>query len=310
LDRDRRAVARALSLAERGDPAAVELLDDLYASTGRAHIIGVTGAPGTGKSTLVGALAERFRSESRSVGILAVDPSSPFSGGALLGDRIRMARASSDPGVFIRSMASRGELGGLAPTTFLAAQILDAAGFERILIETVGAGQAEVDIVQLAHTTLVVLVPDLGDEVQVFKAGIMEIADVFVINKADRPGVGRLETAVQGLLDLSASVGWRPPIVPVVATRAQGIEPLAEAIAAHRLALQADGAEVRLRRRTELLLHRALHDELERAVIEPARQSGQMERLLDQVLQRRLSPLRAAQELAAQARGAAQRTPR
>jgi GTPase len=296
--RDRRAIARAISWAERRDPRAARLLDEIYPLTGTALVLGVTGAPGTGKSTLVGALAEHYRAQGRTVGILAVDPSSPFSGGALLGDRIRMARASEDPGVFIRSMASRGELGGLAPATFLASQILDAAGYEIVLVETVGAGQAEVDIVQLAHTTLVVLVPGLGDEVQVFKAGIMEIADVYVINKADREGVPRLRAAIEGLLELSPPQAWRPPVVTTIATRGEGMERVAEAIAAHRASLDADKAGVRQRARAEILVRQALHEHLEHSVIEVARRSGELDRLLDRVLDRSLSPLRAARSLA------------
>ena len=301
LDRDRRSIARALSLIERRDPVAATLFEDLFPATGSAHVIGVTGSPGTGKSTLVGALAEHYRAQGQDVGVLAVDPSSPFSGGALLGDRIRMARASEDPGVFIRSMASRGELGGLAPTTFLAAQVLDAAGYPIILVETVGAGQAEVDVVQLAQTTLVVLVPGLGDEVQVFKAGIMEIADLYVINKADRDGVPRLETAIAALLDLSPPDGWRPPVLCTVASRAEGISALADAIGKHRGALGSEATVQRRRRRAELLLRRTLQDEVERQVFGRARARGQLDPLIDALLARTTTPFRAARQLAAAA---------
>jgi LAO/AO transport system kinase len=300
LHGDRKSVARALSLAERGATRALELLDRIQPQTGRAHVIGVTGAPGSGKSTLVGAMAESYRKGGLSVGVLAIDPSSSFTGGSLLGDRIRMARPALDPGVFIRSMASRAELGGLAPSTFAAVQILDAAGYERILIETVGAGQAEVDVVQVADTTLVLLVPGLGDEVQMFKAGIMEIADIFVLNKADRDGVERLEAGVEAMLDLVPPVGWRPPIVRTVASRGDGIESLASHAANHLEWLRKHG-ESRVRARIELLLRKSLQALLTQSVLDALTRDDRLDAIVDRIAKGELTPIRAAQEIATDA---------
>ena len=223
LSGDARAVARAASAVENRRPEALALMKELFPHTGRALMAGVTGAPGAGKSTLVDRLAEALRAEGRTVGVLAVDPSSPFTGGAILGDRIRMQRHHADPGVFIRSMASRGSLGGLAAATTDLALLLDAAGKDVVLIETVGVGQDEVDVARLADVTIVVLAPGMGDDVQALKAGIMEIADIFAINKADRPGADALEREVRAMLSLAgrASEG-QPPVVKVVATEGTG----------------------------------------------------------------------------------------
>ena len=214
LNGDRLALARTLSQVENGTPAGLAALNTLFAHTGRAHLVGVTGAPGTGKSSLVNQLARHYRQPPdgqapRRVAVVAVDPSSPFTGGAILGDRIRMRDLAGDPGVFIRSMASRGSLGGIAAATAAMVQVFDAAGFEIILIETVGVGQAEVDIARLAHTTLVVEAPGLGDDIQAIKAGILEIADVLVVNKADHPGVDSTERALRGMLELAHPVPHR-----------------------------------------------------------------------------------------------------
>jgi len=226
-----RAISRAVSAIEDRAPEAESLLRELFPYTGRAGRVGVTGAPGTGKSTLVDKLAAYYRSQEKSVGIIAVDPSSPFTGGAILGDRIRMQGHASDDGIFIRSMATRGYLGGLAQATGDAALLLDAAGKDIILIETVGVGQGEIEIVRLADCTLVVLVPGMGDDVQSLKAGLMEIADIFVINKSDREGAERLEEQVRAVLQLLPEhEGWRPPIVPTVATENKGIDELARQI--------------------------------------------------------------------------------
>jgi GTPase len=232
---DVRAVSRAITSIEDHDPQAEILLQYIFPSTGRAFVIGVTGAPGTGKSTLVDRLAAYYRSQGDRVGIIAVDPTSPFTGGAILGDRIRMQGHASDPGIFIRSMATRGFLGGLARTTGDVALILDAAGKQYVLIETVGVGQDEVDIVRLADCTLVLLVPGMGDDVQNMKAGLMEIADIFVLNKSDRDGVDRLEAELEAMLQLVPERnGWKPAIVRTVATENRGVEELASAIAKYR----------------------------------------------------------------------------
>jgi LAO/AO transport system kinase len=232
---DVRAISRAVSAIENRAPEAASLLKELFRYTGRACRVGITGAPGTGKSTLVDKLAAYYRSQRKSVGIIAVDPSSPFSGGAILGDRIRMQGHASDEGIFIRSMATRGYLGGLAEATGDATLLLDAAGKDMILIETVGVGQGEIEIVRLADCTLVVLVPGMGDDVQSLKAGLLEIADIFVINKSDREGAEKLEEQTRAVLQLAPERdGWRPPIVRTIATENQGVEELARQIALFR----------------------------------------------------------------------------
>lgn len=233
---DARALARAISKVEDNVENASELMQAVFPLTGRGLIIGVTGPPGAGKSSLVDRLATLYRSRDERVGIVAIDPSSPFSGGAILGDRIRMQTLGLDPGVFIRSMATRGQLGGLARATVDAVAILDAAGYEKIIVETVGVGQDEVEIVKTADITIVVLVPGMGDDVQAIKAGIMEISDIFVINKADRDGVLRTEKELEALLSLTErSDGWQPPIVKTVATENRGLEELANAIERFRV---------------------------------------------------------------------------
>jgi LAO/AO transport system kinase len=229
---DIRALARALSLIEDESPHAAGLMREIYPRAGRALFIGVTGAPGAGKSTLVDRLVTEFRAHGLKVGVLAVDPSSPFSGGAILGDRVRMQAHAEDAGVFIRSMATRGQFGGLARTTGEAATVLDAAGFAVVIIETVGVGQAEVDVVRTADITLVVAAPGAGDDVQALKAGIMEIADIFVVNKADREGADRTTAAIEGVLSLQPwpPGTWRPPVLQTVATTGRGVRDLAQAI--------------------------------------------------------------------------------
>lgn len=237
LAADVRGVARAVSQVEdhAWSPETIRLLRRLYPHTGRAFVVGVTGSPGAGKSTLVDHLASYYRRQDLKVGILAVDPTSPFSGGAVLGDRIRMQSLVLDEGVFIRSMATRGQLGGLAPAVHEALVILDAAGYQVLIVETVGVGQDEIDIVRTADVSLVVLVPGMGDDVQTIKAGIMEIGDIFVINKADRDGVLRTEQEMDALLSIaSRRDGWKPPVVKTVATKGTGIDELADAVASFR----------------------------------------------------------------------------
>jgi LAO/AO transport system kinase len=241
----RRALARLISVLEAGGPAARTALRDLYPRAGQAHVVGLTGAPGSGKSTLVGALARAYRARGSRVAVLAVDPTSPYSGGALLGDRVRMPDLAGDPGVFVRSMASRGALGGLALAASKAVAALDAAGYARILVETVGVGQDEVAVARTAHTTVVVTVPGLGDEVQALKAGLLEVADVLVVNKADRPDAERARAELVMLQSLASPAAWQPPVLSTVATRAEGVADLLEAVEAHRSYLETSGEGAR-----------------------------------------------------------------
>jgi len=299
---DRRAVARALSRVE--NETECHLADALYPFTGRAHVVGITGAPGSGKSTLVSALTRVFRGTGRRVGVLAVDPSSPFTGGAVLGDRVRMGAHSGDEGVFIRSMASRGRVGGLAQATGDAVRVLDAAGFDVVVVETVGAGQAEVDIADVAHTTVVVAVPGLGDDIQAIKAGILEIADVFCVNKADLPGADR--TVAQLKMNLSIGmrgreVEWMPPIVETVAITGAGVDDLAAAIDAHAAFLRdGDGWRQRERLRAGAELRRRLHAHLVDRLLDDA-EAGPVDRVLDLLVARRIDPAAAVRELTAEA---------
>jgi LAO/AO transport system kinase len=261
---NRYALARLISLVEDDRPGARAALAAIYPHTGRAHVVGVTGAPGSGKSTLVNELAKLLRAQDTTVGVVAVDPSSPFTGGAMLGDRIRMRDLVGDPGVFIRSMATRGSLGGLARATSDAVKVLDAVGFAVVLVETVGAGQSEVDIARTAHTTVVVEAPGMGDEVQALKAGLMEIADVLVVNKADRPGAANAARALELVIDRNrlSSEGqggdsvWRPPILQTIALDGTGVQEVLQAIAAHREHLHISGqwaSRERARVETEML---------------------------------------------------------
>ncbi len=264
-------IARAITLVENGGTAAAGLMKELFPRTGRATIIGITGAPGAGKSSLVDKLALHYKDQGDKVGIVCVDPSSPFSGGAILGDRIRMATLGTDKNIFIRSMATRGNLGGLARATVDAVAILDAAGYNKVIVETVGVGQDEVEIVKTADVSVVVLVPGMGDDIQAIKAGIMEIGDVFVINKADREGVLRTQKELEALLTLAHRPDmWNPPIVKTIATESKGIEDLAAAIASY-LDFQSTAEHSNERRKaiarwrlTELLRERLLSDLLSR----------------------------------------------
>jgi LAO/AO transport system kinase len=240
----RRAAAQLVTLMEDGGPSAREAIAELYPHTGRAHVVGVTGSPGTGKSTLVYELAKEFRGRGQTVGIIAVDPTSPFSGGALLGDRIRMQKLSTDEGIFIRSMASRGQLGGLARATGDAIKVLDAFGRDLIMVETVGAGQSEVEIARAAHTVIVVDAPGLGDDIQAIKAGLFEIADIFVINKADRDGADRSYLTLQMMLEMDAANEarkWKPPLLKTIALQGEGAALVADAVEQHLSHLKGSG---------------------------------------------------------------------
>ncbi len=290
-------VARAISWAEGKDPRFPELLFRLYPSTGRARVTGLTGSPGAGKSTLTAALARLFRQAGKKVGIVAVDPSSPFSGGAILGDRIRMQDLYTDPGVLIRSMATRGQLGGLARATADAVDVLDAAGFEEVLVETVGVGQDEVEVFRLAETCVVVLTPGMGDDIQALKAGLMEVADLFVVNKADRDGADRVVAEVMQMIELGEHGAWIPPIVKTVATSAQGLAELAEWIGRHRVFLDgADGA-ARRRARTRMRIEGLVKDDFLGKVESLRGDNGALEEAAKRVEERKEDPLSAARDL-------------
>jgi len=296
---DPRAIARAISVIENRDAGAEQLIRELFPHTGRALLVGVTGAPGTGKSSLVNSLAARYRAAGKSVGILAVDPTSPFTGGALLGDRIRMQQHATDDGIYIRSMATRGYLGGLARATADAALVLDAAGKDVILIETVGVGQDEVDIVRLADATLLLLVAGLGDDVQNFKAGVMEIADVFVINKADRGDAERLEAQLKAMLSLSQRADrWAPPVVRTVATEGTGVPGLAQALDSFVRHLDEAGLreEKRVERWQQRLLDLIRQQALDR-VLRSAHGAEQLAEAARQVARRQRDPYSVVSDL-------------
>ncbi|MFY9554276.1 MAG: methylmalonyl Co-A mutase-associated GTPase MeaB [Blastocatellia bacterium] len=302
LDGDKRSIGRAISAVEDAGSDATELLKDIFPHTGKAWVIGITGPPGSGKSTLVDRLASYYRDHGERVGVIAVDPSSPFTGGALLGDRIRMQNMATDPGIFIRSMASRGHLGGLARATVDAVAILDAAGYNKVIVETVGVGQDEVDIAKAADVTVVVLVPGMGDGVQALKAGIMEIADIFAINKADRDGVLRTEQELQLLLSLSDRPdGWTPSIIKTVATENSGTEALAAAIADFKAFIgrhdeHFDG------RRTSTAEHRIielLRDRLLNIAINKCAPPDQLQEMAAAVAERRRDPYSIVDEIIA-----------
>lgn len=294
---DRRALARAISLVERGGPGARELLAGAYPHAGAAHIVGVTGAPGAGKSTLVTSLAQEWRKRGTTVGIIAVDPTSPFTGGAVLGDRIRMQALGGDPGVFIRSMASRGRLGGLARATADAAVLLDAAGFQVVLIETVGAGQGEVDIARAAQTTLVVEVPGMGDEVQSIKAGMLEIADLFVVNKADREGADNTARYLRQMLHMGPGDphGWSVPVLKAVANVGQGAVEIVDAAERHAAYLRSSGQAAS---RARAAAERELSAAVQELALERAR-GRDWEALVERVAARTSDPYSLAAELVA-----------
>jgi LAO/AO transport system kinase len=299
---DPRAMARAISLIEDEDPAAADLVRAIFARTGRAYLVGVTGPPGAGKSTLVDRLIAEIRKGEKTVGVIAVDPTSPFTGGAVLGDRLRMQVHAADEGVFIRSMATRGHLGGLARATGNASLVLDAAGKDIIIIETVGVGQDEVDIIRTADVSIVTLVPGTGDEVQALKAGIMEIADIFVVNKADREGADRLVTSVEMNLALQAygEDEWRPPIVKTVATSGRGVPELVETIwrfREHSARTQAARRRTRSEYRLRELVSQRFMDHLERDVLG----SGELGSVVDRIATRELDPYTAANQLLSRA---------
>lgn len=319
---DRLLLARAITLAENEDPRAQEFLAALYPATGRAHVIGITGAPGSGKSTLVTALAQALRAENQSVAIVAIDPTSPFTGGAILGDRVRMRALSGDSGVFIRSMATRGSLGGLSKTTGDVVTLLDAAGFDRILVETVGVGQAEVEIATTAHTTLVVEAPGMGDEIQAIKAGILEIADLLIVNKADRPGADKTVQALEMMLEIEQPHSrqvrhhgqmiqvespprrqnvpendWRVLVLKTIAGTGEGVAELVRHLEEHHRWLVESGEwEVRERLRVAHTLENIIRTELTRRILARMPRNG-LDELVETVRRRESDPYTAAHEL-------------
>ncbi len=298
---DPRALSRAITTVENRGPEAAALLKALFPYSGHARLIGLTGAPGSGKSTLVDQLAREYRKQGRTIGIIAVDPTSPFSGGAILGDRIRMLSHHADSGIYIRSMATRGSLGGLARTTADVATVLDASGKELVLIETVGVGQDEVDIVRLADITLVILVPGMGDDVQTIKAGIMEIADIFVINKSDREGAERVEREIRAMQSLAhRQDNWVPPIVKTVATEGVGIAELAEAIADYEAFLQNEnlGREKKIQNWRDRLVE-MLRDSLLESVLRERMGDGAVARYAAEVVERKRDPYSLVEEIVA-----------
>ncbi|MDQ3666044.1 MAG: methylmalonyl Co-A mutase-associated GTPase MeaB [Acidobacteriota bacterium] len=299
LKGDVRAVARAISKVEDLSKDASELMKQIFPLTGRGWVIGITGAPGAGKSSLVDKLALLYRDRKERVGIVAVDPSSPFSGGAILGDRIRMQALGLDPGVFIRSMATRGNLGGLARATVDAVSILDAAGYSKVVVETVGVGQDEVEIVKAADVAVVVLVPGMGDDIQAIKAGIMEIGDIFVINKADREGVYSTQNEVEALLSLSGREdGWRPPIIKTIATENKGIDDLAAAIENYRdFNFKTDLGTERRRAIARWRILELLRERLLAQTLASDSASDTLDRLAEEVATRRRDPYSAVEEL-------------
>ena len=295
---DKRALARAISLVENADPLAYELVHDIYPETGQAYTIGLTGPPGVGKSSLISALIRHVREQQRTVGVISVDPSSPFTHGALLGDRIRLSDHFLDPGVFIRSMGTRGHLGGLAETTLQALLVLDAAGKDLLFLETVGAGQSEVEVIGIADTVLLVLMPGSGDSVQALKAGIMEIPDVIAVNKMDHPAAKTMLNEVRSILSLDRDSTWRPPIVLTDAIRGENVPKLWDEIEEHRAHLEAEGQLEERRRRNLAGEVFAVASGRAKAHLEQAvADDPELRRLLAEVQKRELDPLSAVREI-------------
>jgi LAO/AO transport system kinase len=295
---DKRALARAISLVENDDPEGWRLVREVYPQTGRAAIVGFTGPPGVGKSTIIGRLVERARAAEREVAVLSIDPSSPFTRGALLGDRIRLSDHFLDPGVYIRSMATRGSLGGLSEATLQAALLMDASGKDDVFLETVGVGQAEVDIIDHADTVVLALMPGSGDSIQALKAGVMEIPDVIVVNKSDHPLTDTMVREIRGVLSLGPQEGWRVPIVKTEASRGEGIEELGEKISEHREFIEERGTLAERRRRNLLNEVVALAAARLRRRLEAQVEGDEsVQALLDEVVARRLDPASAAARL-------------
>lgn len=299
LSGDRRSIARAITLAENDPTKSQKLIAAIYSSTGRAHIVGLTGPGGAGKSTLADKIVREYRKRGKTVGVVAVDPSSPFTGGAFLGDRIRMQELTTDDGVFIRSMASRNYAGGIAKATKDAVRILDAAGKDVVVVETVGAGQSEVEIINVAQTVVVVHAPGLGDEIQAIKAGIMEIGDIFVVNKADRDDADRTVTDLQAMLQLGGSEkGWKPTILKTVALTGEGVPELVDKLEEHRRFLKdSENSMKLLKAKAEAELIEAVKEKVLSSIIENLKKRGMLEEYLQRIMKREKDPLSAAEEL-------------
>ena len=292
-----RPIAKAISLIERETPRAGDLLKGIYSETGRAYLLGITGPPGAGKSTLTDQIVKQLRQEDKKVGVIAVDPTSPFSGGAILGDRIRMNDLNTDPGVFIRSLASKGSLGGLSPAVYDTALIFDAAGFEYIIIETVGVGQTEVEIVELADTTVVVTVPEAGDDIQTFKAGLMEIGDIFVVNKGDRPGTDKMKLLIENMLEI-VELDWRPPVLKSIAHEGKGIEDIIKDVKNHRTYLSKNE---KLRQDRKKALKKKITQRLqylfEKNILQDIFRSEQFNNILNEIIERKSDPITGIEQI-------------
>lgn len=295
---NRRSIARAITLIENNGPKAKKLVNSIYRHTGKAHVIGLTGPGGSGKSTLIEKIIREFRQRGKTVGIIAVDPTSPFTGGAFLGDRIRMQELSTDLGVFIRSMATRNHPGGIAKATRDAVRVLDAAGKDVIIVETVGAGQSEVEIIKVAHTIVVLFAPGLGDEIQAIKAGIMEIGDIFVVNKADRENADKAAMDIQAMLQLNNKKRkWQPPTLKTTALTGEGVSQLMEEIEEHRIFLEEELERKKTREGAEAELLEAIKEKVATSIIEELRRKGELEKSLQRILDRKADPASIAEKL-------------
>ena len=299
LNGDSRSVARLITLAENNDPVATSAMKKIHPNTGKAHVIGITGVMGSGKSTLICELTREYRKKGLKVGIIAIDPTSPFSGGALLGDRVRMMELATDDGVFIRSMGTRGMLGGLTSAVYDVVEILDASGKDVVLVETVGVGQAEVDVIKIADTTLVVLVPGLGDSIQTIKAGIMEIADIYVVNKADRSGVEKTVAEIESLIDIAcADKDRKTPVLTTVAKDKKGIVELVNEIETHEKYLKKTKMfDVQRRKRYEAELVEIIRKRLMNFIFDESTFKGKVESLIDKIGKKQVDPYTAAEEI-------------